>query len=143
MEEIEIPLFTRKIRYLYEELKYSPKDFSELFWNRDSGKSLASRQKAVIGNWKEKGIHKPNNFESDVPKYDIYTKFTVNGKFAFNIDAFLKDSYEDFVHRVDSYIQHRSYDKEELQFEYKYIYYFDIITKEINYLTVELLEPFN
>ena len=134
-------LFTKKVRYLFGELKYTDDDFTMLFWDKDSKQILSSRKKAVIGNWITKGIKRnPHKFEFE--NYKI-AKERVEGKLAFSKESFLIDSLEEFEERVDSYVKNRKYSKDKFEFDYKYIYYFDIVTKEMNYLKIELIEPFN
>jgi len=127
-------IFSKKIRYLYEQLDISDNEFVNLFKREEDNKN--TRKKVVFG-WIKKEITLPKAFYFD--EYPIST-FVVDNEKSFTRKSFLEESYDDFKERVDRYVKNERYNKSEFEFDYRYIYYFDISSKEITYITIHVLE---
>ena len=131
-------IFSDKIRYLYQHLNISHKEFTKLFWD-GTQKNFTSRSITVHQSWLEKGIQQPKGFYFE--DYPISKLQIANEIPAFTRDSFLYDSLESFKVEVNAYINYTTKPKNE--FRYKYIYLYDnnlekiihhkiIIKKELN-----------
>ncbi|MCH9739480.1 MAG: alpha/beta hydrolase [Epsilonproteobacteria bacterium] len=126
--------FSKKIHYLYQKLNLKEREFTMLFYskNRDS---FASRHTTVHKSWREKGIKQVKGFYFD--EYVIST-YTIGDEVAFTKESFMSDTFEEFKERVDRYVE---YDAKSIeQFDYRYIYYFDINQQRISYVMLNSIE---
>lgn len=109
-------LFSKKIRYLYEALDYSHKEFTKLFWDGQK-KSWNSRNTTVHNSWLgEEGIDQVKGFYFDdytISKYKVFTK-----------ECFTHNSFETFKEKADAFIEQMKNPRRE--FEYRFLYYYDV-----------------
>lgn len=134
-------LFSQKIHYLYEALnsyqRLSKKEFTSYLRNHKlQHPSLENRYK-TIQKWFEGGIEKPTRFDFD--EYPISSWQIDGGKRAFSYESFMEEtSKDDFEAQVDAYIEYKQ--RAKYNFEYKYIYFYDIKRREITYNSINIIE---
>jgi len=92
--------FSKKIRYLYDKLGKSEREFTNLFFSKKRD-TFASRHATVHKSWLGKGIDQVKGFYFD--EYEIAT-YTIGEEKAFTKDSFMYDSFEEFKERVDRYV---------------------------------------
>ena len=131
-------LFQKKINYLFEqlEMKGREREFVALFSKKKH--KYSARKKVVIDKWLY-GKMKKNPYW----KYQEYpiSKKKINGFVVFEEYCFKdEESLEVFKERVDSYVLNRNliYSLKE-EFEYRYIYYFNIYRKEMFFLELNII----
>lgn len=135
--------FQEKIKYLKEQLNLPPREFTELFMEEitaDEEKKkdyYNNRRRVVMTNWHDHGIEKPKSFHFE--QYPI-SKLKVGDELSFTRDSFMVEGVEEFKKRVDSYIRDEPSLKNKFDFDYKYIYYFDISSKQITFVTIDIID---
>jgi len=135
--------FQEKIKYLKEQLNLPPREFTELFMEEiiaDEEKKkdyYNNRRRVVMTNWHDHGIEKPKSFHFE--QYPI-SKLKVGDELSFTRDSFMVESVEDFKKRVNNYIRNEPSQKNKFDFDYKYIYYFDISSKQITFVTIDIID---
>ena len=132
-------LFQKKINYLFEQLDIKGKEFVALFSPKKH--DYHARKKVVIDKWLY-GEMKKNPYW----KYAEYpiAKERINAFIVFKESCFEdNESLEVFKERVNSYVLDRLHlsSKKDIEedFEYKYIYYFNLDTKEMFFLELNII----
>ena len=131
-------LFQKKINYLFEELKMKGKEKEFVSWFSKKGHNYGDRKKVVIDKWLY-GEMKKNPYWK-FKEYPI-SEEKINGSLVFEEGCFKdEESLELFKERVDSYVLNVVYlSSPKEDFEYKYIYYFNLKEKEIFFLELNII----
>ena len=139
---MEQTLFQKKINYLFEQLDMKGKEKEFVSWFSEKGHSYSARKKVVIDTWLY-GKMKKNPYW----KYEKYpiSKEKINGSLVFEESCFKDgESLETFKERVDNYVLNKVYySSKKDEFEYRYIYYFDVNNEKVSYFELKTLKKRN